>query len=175
KVDAAIPAPVRELFARVPITQQAARLVNSTLLEALMVVGVLNFARAAPLNRAAGLLAKAHLRAQVRDSDVRERLTPHYDFGCKRPTFSNDYLRAFNEPHVRLETGTIERVESDGIVTADGRKTVIDTLILATGFNLWDVNFPAFEIIGRDGADLAKFWRDERFQAYEGITVPRFP
>lgn len=175
KLDAPIPAPVRELFARVPVTQRAARLANTALLEAMMVVGVLHFTRAAPLNRAAALLAKAHLRAQVRDKDLRERLTPHYDFGCKRPTFSNDYFRTFNEPHVRLETGTIERVESDGIVTADGHKTVIDTLILATGFDLWDANFPAFEVVGRDGADLAKFWRDGRFQAYEGITVPRFP
>lgn len=79
KLDATIPAPVRELFARVPITQRAARLVNSTLLEAMMVVGVLHFTRAAPLNRAAALLAKAHLHAQVRDKDVRERLTPHYE------------------------------------------------------------------------------------------------
>ncbi|MFC7503409.1 NAD(P)/FAD-dependent oxidoreductase, partial [Nocardioides sp. GCM10030258] len=42
-------------------------------------------------------------------------------------------------------------------------------------FNLWDVNFPAIEIIGRDGRDLGKWWRDNRFSAYEGITVPKFP
>jgi cation diffusion facilitator CzcD-associated flavoprotein CzcO len=48
-------------------------------------------------------------------------------------------------------------------------------LLLATGFNLWDVNFPAIEIIGREGKNLGKFWRETRFQAYEGITVPGFP
>ncbi len=175
KVDTAIPKPVQSLFARVPLTQKAARMVNTTMLEALMVVGVLHFKEAKPLNRAAGVLAKAHLRASVRDKETREKLTPDYDFGCKRPTFSNQYFKMFNEPHVRLETNSIDHLEADGIVTADGHKTEIDTLILATGFNLWGVNFPAIEIIGRDGVNLGKFWRDNRFQAYEGITVPKFP
>ncbi|WP_280425763.1 flavin-containing monooxygenase [Nocardia carnea] len=175
KIDTAIPAAVQRLFARMPATQKAARMVNTTMLEALMVVGVLHYKQARPLNKAAALLAKAHLRAQVRDERLREQLTPHYDFGCKRPTFSNHYFATFNKPHVRLETNPIEHLEADGIVTADGARTTIDTLILATGFNLWDVNFPAFEIIGRDGVDLGKFWRENRFQAYEGITVPKFP
>ena len=48
-------------------------------------------------------------------------------------------------------------------------------LLLATGFNLWDANFPAIEVIGRDGRDLGKWWRDNRFQAYEGIAIPSFP
>ncbi|MET8425766.1 NAD(P)/FAD-dependent oxidoreductase [Nocardia sp. NPDC004860] len=175
KVDAPIPPAVQHLFARVPLTQKAARLVNTSMLEALMVVGVLHFKEAKPLNKAAGILAKAHLRTQVRDKETRKKLTPDYDFGCKRPTFSNLYFKTFNEPHVRLETNSIDHIEPDGIVTADGHKTEIDTLILATGFNLWDVNFPAIEIIGRDGRNLGKFWRDNRFQAYEGITVPKFP
>ncbi|GAA5054300.1 flavin-containing monooxygenase [Nocardia callitridis] len=175
KVDAPIPAAVRTLFERVPATQQVARMVNTTMLEALMVIGVLHFKQAKPLNRAAGLLAKAHLRTSVRDKRTRRELTPHYDFGCKRPTFSNAYFRAFNRSNVRLETSSIERITPRGIVTADGTETEIDTLVLATGFNLWDVNFPAIEIIGRDGTDLGKFWRDNRFQAYEGITVPKFP
>ncbi|MFC9896507.1 flavin-containing monooxygenase [Nocardia sp. NPDC127579] len=175
KVDTPIPAPVQQLFAKVPAAQRAARLANTSLLEAIMVVGVLHYKQAKLLNKGAAALAKAHLFAQVRDKRTREQLTPHYDFGCKRPTFSNRYFKVFNQPHVRLETNSIERIEPDGIVTADGHKTEIDTLILATGFNLWDVNFPAVEIIGRDGVDLGKWWRDNRFQAYEGITVPKFP
>ncbi|MEV6066337.1 NAD(P)/FAD-dependent oxidoreductase [Nocardia sp. NPDC052001] len=175
KVDTAIPKPVQSLFARVPFTQKAARMVNTSMLEALMVVGVLHFKQAKPLNKAAAALAKAHLRNSVKDPETRKKLTPDYDFGCKRPTFSNHYFKTFNEPHVRLETNSIDHIEPDGIVTADGHKTEIDTLILATGFNLWDVNFPAIEIIGRDGVNLGKFWRDNRFQAYEGVTVPKFP
>ncbi|GAC66636.1 flavin-containing monooxygenase [Gordonia soli] len=175
KLDFPIPAGVQRLFARFPLTQRAARLVNTSLLELLMVVGVLHYRQAKIGNRIAARLARAHLRAQVADPDTRRRLTPTYDFGCKRPTFSNTYFRTFNRPHVQLETGTIERVVPEGIVTADGATIPVDTLVLATGFNLWDVNFPAFEVIGRGGKDLGKWWRDGRFQAYEGITVPGFP
>lgn len=70
--------------AAVPVAQRAARLVNTSLLEALMVVGVLHYKQAKPVNKAAALPAKAHLRVQVRDKRTRGQLTPHYDFGCKR-------------------------------------------------------------------------------------------
>ncbi|MFT4088500.1 MAG: NAD(P)/FAD-dependent oxidoreductase [Gordonia sp. (in: high G+C Gram-positive bacteria)] len=175
KIDFAIPPAVQTLFEKFPLSQKAARMVNTSLLEMLMVFGVLHFKQAKPGNQIAALLSKAHLRAQVRDRDVRRRLTPHYDFGCKRPTFSNQYFRVFNQPNVTLETSGIERIEPDGIVTVDGEKIPVDTLVLATGFNLWDVNFPAFQIVGREGRDLGKWWREGRFQAYEGITVPKFP
>jgi cation diffusion facilitator CzcD-associated flavoprotein CzcO len=175
KQDGAIPEPVQRLFARLPVTQRAARLANTSLLEVMMISAVLHFKQAQVLNRGAALIAKAHLRRQVHDPELRRKLTPDYDFGCKRPTFSNTYYPTFNRPNVQLETTPIERIEADGIVTSDGRKTELDTLILATGFNIWDTNFPAIEILGRDGRNLGKWWRENRFQAYEGVAVPHFP
>jgi cation diffusion facilitator CzcD-associated flavoprotein CzcO len=175
KIDFAIPRPVQTLFARVPLTQKAARLVNTSLLEALMVFGVLHFKQAKPGNRLAALLSRAHLRAQVRDAATRRALTPSYDFGCKRPTFSNDYFRVFNQPNATLQTASIERIEPDRIVCGNGDAATIDTLVLATGFNLWDTNFPAFRIVGREGRDLGAWWREGRFQAYEGVAVPKLP
>lgn len=175
KIDFAIPAVVQQLFRRIPVTQRAARLVNSSLLELLMVFGVLHFKQVKPGNRLAARLAKAHLRSQIDDPELRRKLTPDYDFGCKRPTFSNTYFASFAKPNVTLETSGIARLEADAILAADGTRTEIDTLVLATGFNLWDVNFPAFDIIGRDGRNLGNFWRENRFQAYEGVTVPKFP
>ena len=47
--------------------------------------------------------------------------------------------------------------------------------MLATGFDLWEANFPAIEIVGREGRDLGKWWRDNGFQAYQGVTMPYFP
>ncbi|WP_161928817.1 flavin-containing monooxygenase [Gordonia crocea] len=175
KVDFAIPRAVQKLFARVPATQKAARLVNTAMLELLMVTGVLHYKQFKLGNKGAERLAKAHLRNQIADEELRAKLTPNYDFGCKRPTFSNEYFATFTKPNVHLETSSIVKVDPDGLLTADGEKTEIDTLVLATGFDLWDTNFPAFEIRGRDGKDLGKWWRAERFQAYEGITVPKFP
>ncbi|WP_228771302.1 flavin-containing monooxygenase [Actinokineospora iranica] len=175
KIDRRIPPSVQRLFARVPLTQRLARLANTALLELIMVVGVLRYRQARITNRGAERMARAHLRRQVRDPEVRRKLTPDYSFGCKRPTFSNNYFPTFNRPNVHLETAPIARVEPDAIVTADGRVTEIDTLLLATGFNLWDANFPAFEIIGRTGRDLGAWWRETRFQAYAGVSMPRFP
>jgi cation diffusion facilitator CzcD-associated flavoprotein CzcO len=103
----------------VPLVQSAARAANNTVLE-LLGAGVLYHRRIPWLVEAAELLAKAHLRAQVRDPATRAALTPDYDLFCKRPTFSNDYLRSFNRDDVALITTPIQRVTPTGIRTADG-------------------------------------------------------
>ncbi|MHA6740117.1 flavin-containing monooxygenase [Rhodococcus erythropolis] len=175
KIDVPIPSAVQKLFSRIPLTQRIARAVSSSILEMIMVSAVLHYKQVKLLNKGAAAASRAFLRSQVSDAHLREQLTPDYDFGCKRPTFSNSYFRTFTKDNVHLETTSIDHIAADGIVTADGRKTEIDTLVLATGFNLWDVNFPAIEVIGREGRNLGKWWRDNRFQAYEGVAVPYFP
>jgi len=175
KIDFAIPEAMQRLFARVPLVHRALRWVTDTLFELMMVTGVLHYRQFRRLNIAAADLAKINRFVSIRDKELRRKLTPDYDFGCKRPTWSNDYYRTFTKPHVHLETNSIERIEPDGIVTADGHKTVIDTLVLATGFDLWDANFPAIEVVGREGRNLGKWWRDNRFQAYQGVSIPYFP
>ncbi|QLY30476.1 flavin-containing monooxygenase [Nocardia huaxiensis] len=174
KIDAPIPPAVQTLFAKAPAAQRVMRVANTAMLQTL-IAGMLHYRQFRFLNKTAAAIGRAHLRMQVSDPAVRRKLQPHYEFGCKRPTFSNLYFAMFNRPNVRLETTSIARIESDGVVTTDGNKIVVDTLVLATGFSLWETNFPAFEIIGRDGRDLGKWWRENRFQAYEGVTVPHFP
>jgi cation diffusion facilitator CzcD-associated flavoprotein CzcO len=175
KLDFEIPGVVRRLFARLPATQRLARRVNTALLEALMVFAVLRYRRMSFLNRGAALAARRHLRKQVPDPELRRKLTPDYSFGCKRPTFSNDYYPTFTRPDVTLETTPIERITPTGIVTADGGETQVDVLVLATGYDMWQQNFPAIPVVGRDGKDLGRWWRETRFQAYEGIAAPGFP
>ncbi|SMD25775.1 flavin-containing monooxygenase [Kibdelosporangium aridum] len=175
KLDFPVPPAVRRAFAALPLTQRIARFAGTAVLELLMVSGVLHYKQLRAANRIGELWCRAHLRRQVRDPELRRKLTPGYSFGCKRPTFSNDYYRAFTRDHVNLETTSIARIDESGIVTADDRRHDIDVLVLATGFDLWEANFPAFEIIGRGGRNLGKWWRDNRFQAYEGVTIPKFP
>ncbi len=175
KPDYGIPRLLQQAFATVPLAQRAVRTVGTGILEAMMVSAVVHYRELSVTNRVAEQFCRAHLYRQVRDPELRRKLTPDYSFGCKRPTFSNDYFPTFTQPHVHLETESIDRVDRDGIVTADGERRDIDVLVLATGFNLWDVNFPAIEVIGRDGRNLGKFWRERRFQAYEGVSVPGFP
>lgn len=175
KFDFAIPRLVQRIFGAVPATQRLARLFNSTILEVLSVGGVLNYQTFKAGNGIATLLSRAHLFVQLRDRKLRKELTPKYSFGCKRPTFSNTYFRAFARPNVTLETTPIRAIEPDGIVTTDGHKNEIDVLVLATGFSLWEKNFPAIDVVGRDGINLGQWWRDSRFQAYEGLSIPQFP
>jgi cation diffusion facilitator CzcD-associated flavoprotein CzcO len=177
KIDLHFSERAKRLFARFPLTQRIIRAVTDNIYEAMIAIGVLRYR--VPLFRRLNIsamdLCKMNQFFWIRDKELRRRLTPDYDIGCKRPTFSNRYLRTFTKPHVHLQTDGIERVEPDGIVNADGTRTAIDTLVLATGFDLWEANFPAIEVIGRDGRNLGKWWRETRFQAYQGVSMPYFP
>src|SRR3954447_3927547 len=175
KIDLRFGERAKRLFARIPLTQRAIRWLTDSIYEVMINTAIIHHRHFRRLNIAAADLSKIHRFASIRDKELRRRLTPDYDFGCKRPTFSNGYYRAFTKPHVHLQTDGIARIEADGIVNVDGSKTEIDTLVLATGFDLWDANFPAIEIIGREGRNLGKWWRETRFQAYQGVSVPQFP
>jgi cation diffusion facilitator CzcD-associated flavoprotein CzcO len=129
-----------------------------------------------PLSKRGEAAGHAHLRKQVHDPEVREKLTPQYGLGCKRPSFSNEYLAAFNRENVLLETTPIEAITAEGVRTADGTLREIDVLVLATGFKVFDSgNMPPFSVHGVGGVDLEQWWDENRFQAYEGVSVPGFP
>lgn len=175
KFDMAMPNALRKVFAAMPATQRSARLVSSGILELVMVTGALHNKELPLLNRTMEQICRAHMARQIKDRELRRKLTPSYTFGCKRPTFSNTYYPTFNRRNVELVTESIDHIEADGIVTRDGHKRVIDTLVLATGFSLWEDNFPAFAVQGKNGVELGAWWRQNRFQAYEGISIPGFP
>src|SRR5690606_4360097 len=106
----------------------------------------------------------------------REKLTPKYSFGCKRPSFSNEYFPTFNQPHVELVTTPIARITPRGVVTRDGAERAIDTLILATGFKILELGaMPAFPVVGLGGVELGSYWDEHRYQNYEGVSVPQAP
>jgi len=47
--------------------------------------------------------------------------------------------------------------------------------VLATGFDLWEANIPAIEIIGRDARNLGERLRDNGFQGLTGNIDPLLP
>jgi cation diffusion facilitator CzcD-associated flavoprotein CzcO len=175
KLDGKVPRGVQRLFGAVPLTQRIARLIGTAILEVMMVAGVLQYRNFRIANWIGATTCRLHLRRQVKDPSLRAKLTPGYAFGCKRPTYSNSYYPALARRDVELETTPIARVDAGGIVTADGRRSDLDVLVLATGFDLWETNFPALEIVGRGGRNLGQWWRANRFCAYEGVSVPHFP
>ena len=176
KIDLRFGPLAKKMFARIPATQRVLRWFTDSVYEVMVSIGVVHFKTFRGRgNVSAADLSKLHRFITIRDKELRRRLTPDYDFGCKRPTFSNGFYRAFTRDNVHLQDAGIDHVQSDGIVGKDGTKIEIDTLVLATGFDLWEANFPAIEVIGRDGRNLGKWWRETRFQAYQGVSMPYFP
>ena len=165
---------VRKLFGLLPFTQKIARFFSTTLLEVLTVSAILHKQQLPLLTKIAERACKLHMRRYVKDPVLRRKLTPNYPFGCKRPTFSNHYYRAFTRPNVELVTDGIERIEADGVVTVGGTKRPVDTLVLATGYSVWGRD-GFHSILGKGGVELRDFWQKNRFEAYEGISVPGFP
>ncbi len=128
-----------------------------------------------PIAKRAEAAARSYLRQQVRDPVVRDKLTPRYAVGCKRPGFHNTYLSTFNRDNVALVTDPIDKITRSGVVTADGEHHDVDVLILATGFNVMDIDSSTFALTGLEGRSLADFWSENRMQAYEGVSIPGFP
>jgi cation diffusion facilitator CzcD-associated flavoprotein CzcO len=104
-------------------------------------------------------IAMNHLQAQVECPDLRRKLTPTYEIGCKRILISNDYFPAIQRDNVQLETGGIARFDEGGIHTRSGEYEEYDAVILATGFEATEL--PITNVIhGRDGRLLADDWRE---------------
>ncbi len=175
KPDAKISPTLQAWFKRIPLTQKLARFANSALLE-FMGLGLLHYKQLPFILDGLQDLCRKQIKKQVRDPALRKKLTPDYGFFCKRPTFSNTFYPTFNRPNVSLVTEPIDRIEADGIVTKDGKKRPIDTLILATGFKMWERGgFPSVEVIGKNGANLGDLWHQGGYQSYEGLSIPGFP
>jgi cation diffusion facilitator CzcD-associated flavoprotein CzcO len=118
-------------------------------------------------------LARRHLARQVRDPELRRKLTPTYRMGCKRVLISNDYLPAMTRENVELVNDAIAEVRPRSIVTADGVEREVDTIVFGTGFHVTDM--PAAERVrGRDGLTLAEHWQGSP-QAHMGAMVAGYP
>lgn len=119
----------------------------------------------------------AGYRAWLRgDSALAEQLTPSYAPGCKRPSVSNRYLKTFTRPHVDLVTDPIREIIETGVTTADGTVREVDVLVCATGFKVMAKGYtPPFPLRGMDGLEISDYFHDNRYQAYQGVSVPKFP
>jgi cation diffusion facilitator CzcD-associated flavoprotein CzcO len=118
-------------------------------------------------------LARTHMETQIPNWELRKKLTPEYEFGCKRILRSDDYYPALMRSNVTLETSPIERFVRNGIVLKNGETYVFDVVIFGTGFQS-----QAFHgdlcVQGLGGLSLNTYWADGA-AAYLGMTVPNFP
>lgn len=160
----------RRLYRLLPFTQKLVRARVYATHELLM----LPLAKRPRMRRAMQKVAADHLRRQVADPELRATLTPTFEPGCKRLLRSDEFYPALQAENVTLVTDRIVEVAPNGLVTADGVKYEVDTIVWATGFRVTDHPM-AGRVHGRDGRTLAEAWGDQGPRAYLGTTVAGFP
>ena len=119
---------------------------------------------------------RARVDAIVEDPKTAEALKPYYPYGCKRPTFHDQYLPTFNLPHVHLvDTAPrgVSEINQRGVVH-DGTEYPLDVLIYATGFQ-WMATSTFNMIKGRGGQTLSNKWQTGGTKTFLGMHSQGFP
>jgi cation diffusion facilitator CzcD-associated flavoprotein CzcO len=118
-------------------------------------------------------VARRQINKAISDPQLRRKVTPTDEVGCKRIMLTDDWYPTLTEPNVELVTDRIAEVTPSGIRTADGRERPAEVLVLATGFKSHAFVAP-MEIEGVGGRTLSEEWAGVA-RAYLGLSVPGFP
>jgi cation diffusion facilitator CzcD-associated flavoprotein CzcO len=159
----------RRLYRRFPLLQ---RLVRGGVYAGreLFVVG---FVKNPGLMKVAEALARRHMRKQIADPELLEKVEPGYTIGCKRILPSNRWYPALARDDVELVTDPVKEVREHSIVTEDGTEREVDAIVFGTGFNVVDMPVARY-VRGRGGRTLDERWQGSP-RAHLGTTVPGFP
>jgi cation diffusion facilitator CzcD-associated flavoprotein CzcO len=169
KMDFAYKERTKRLFERFPVLQR---------LDRAIVFGFMELATAAltkhrwlrPPFRAA---ARRQITKAISDPELRRKVTPNDEIGCKRMMLTDEWYPTLTKPNVDLVTDRIAEVTPGGIRSEDGTERDADVLVLATGFKSHAFVAP-MQIAGTEGRLLADEWADVA-RAYLGMSVPGFP
>jgi len=160
----------RVLYRNVPLAQ---RLVRGAVYAARELL-VFGFAKEPRLMGLLEKLASWHMRKQISDPELLEKVTPNYTLGCKRILPSNRWYVALGEPNVELVTAGVEEVRERSIVDTNGVEREVDTIIFGTGFHVTDMPV-AKQVRGRTGKLISEVWAGTSPRAYMGTAIPGFP
>lgn len=111
--------------------------------------------------------------ASIRDPELRRKLTPDYEVGCKRLVFSDGFYDAIQKPGVDVVTESIAHIEPAGVRTSDGALHEIDVLVYATGFDAHAYLRP-MQVTGAGGITLDDLWQDLPL-SHHSVTIPHMP
>jgi cation diffusion facilitator CzcD-associated flavoprotein CzcO len=169
KMDFAYSERTKRLFERFPVLQRIDRAA---------VFGFMELGAAAMTNRRWLLgpfraAARAQISKAIKDPELRAKVTPADEVGCKRIMLTDEWYPTLTRPNVDLVTDRIAEITPRGVRTEDGVQRPADALILATGFRTHGFVAP-MEITGAGGRSLAQEWAQVP-RAYLGMSVPGFP
>lgn len=118
-------------------------------------------------------VSRRQIEAAIDDPELRRKVTPTDELGCKRVMLSDDWYRTLAQPNVELIDGGVSAVTPGGVRDRDGTERPADVIVLATGFATHEFVAP-MEVAGREGRSLSEVWGGVP-RAYLGVTVPGFP
>jgi cation diffusion facilitator CzcD-associated flavoprotein CzcO len=136
-------------------------------------LAVLGFVKNPKLMRVLERMARRHMRKQISDPALLEKVTPDYTIGCKRILPSNLWYPALSRPNVELVTSPVREVRCNSIVDADGTERQVDAIIFGTGFEVTDMPV-AKQVRGRDGRTLDELWQGSP-RAHLGTAIAGYP
>jgi cation diffusion facilitator CzcD-associated flavoprotein CzcO len=111
---------------------------------------------------------------QVKDPELKRKLTPDYNLGCTRiPKSDKNYYQAVQLPNVTIVKGSVAKIVPEGVVMADGTRVEVDVLVYATGFDVHAYMRP-MNVTGLNGVTIDEVWKDNIY-AYRGVALPSFP
>ncbi|MGZ4438309.1 MAG: flavin-containing monooxygenase [Nocardioidaceae bacterium] len=168
--DRAYTRPEKLAFKHLPLVQKAYRTGIYWGRECFVPAFTVNPKIALPAKKA----ALANIAKAITDPELRAKVTPTFEIGCKRILISNDYYPALARDNVDLVTERIAKVTPGAVVTADGTEREVDAIVVATGFHTTDLPI-ADHLRGRGGVRLADHFAEVGMQAYKGSTVHGFP
>jgi cation diffusion facilitator CzcD-associated flavoprotein CzcO len=159
----------QRLFERFPILQR---------LDRAAVFGFMELGAAAMTNRRWLLrpfraVARRQITSAIEDPELRRKVTPKDEVGCKRLMLTDEWYPTLTKPNVDLVTEGIAEVTPTGIRLEDGSEQPADVIVLATGFKTHGFVAP-MDIVGAEGRTLSEEWADVP-RAYLGMSVPGFP
>jgi cation diffusion facilitator CzcD-associated flavoprotein CzcO len=169
KMDFAYSDRAQRLFERFPWLQRLDR----ASVFAIMELGAAAMTNRRWLLRPFRAAARHQINRTVTDPELRRKLTPTDEVGCKRIMLTDDWYPTLVQPNVSLVTERIAAVGSDRICTEDGTERPADVIVFATGFHAHGFVAP-MEIVGAGGRTLTDAWVDVP-KAYLGLSVPSFP
>lgn len=121
---------------------------------------------------------RARISQIMSDPDQIKAIMPWYNYLCKRPLFSDDYLESLNGSNVKV-------IDTDGqgvshidetSVHANGEAYEVDCIIFATGFDVGAAahKVGGYELVGRDGVSIDERWANGQ-RTVHGTQLHGFP